>query len=48
MLVNSAGIHKMLVRIENTEDTDQVLLIGVCTVCLGLFGKQLVFQILEQ
>ena len=38
----SAGIHKMLVRITNRED-----LIWVCTVCLCLFGRQLVFEILE-
>ena len=41
-----AEIHKMLVRIAN-KDTDQNSLIWVCIVCLGRFGRQLVFQILE-
>ena len=40
------GIHKMLVRIANRKDPDQSL-IWVCAVCLGLFGGQLVFKILE-
>ena len=41
MLVNRAGIRKMLVRIANWEDPDQTM---VFTVCLGLFGRQLVFK----
>ena len=43
ILVFRAGIHKMLIRIANREDPDQrgSSLIWVCTVCLGLFGKQL-------
>ena len=36
-----AGIHKMLVRIANR------ILIWICTVCLVLFGRQLVFEMLE-
>ena len=40
MLVIKAGIHKMLVRIANREDPDQT--IWVCTLCLGLFARQLV------
>ena len=34
----------MLVRIANREDPDQSL-IWDCSVCLGLFGRQLVFEI---
>ena len=42
----------MLVRIANMEDPDQTAssessLIWICTVCLCLFGKQLVFKDLE-
>ena len=44
MLVNRAGIHKMLFRIASREDPDQIF---VCTVFLGLFGRQQVFKILE-
>ena len=40
MLVFRAPIHKMLFRIANREDPDQ-------TVCLRLFGRQLLFKILE-
>ena len=53
MLVGRAGIHKMIFRIANEEDPDQrrsslyLYLIWVCTVCLGLFRRQLVFEILE-
>ena len=46
------NLKKMLVKIINREDPDQSasleaawLLSG--TVCLGLFGRQLVFEILE-
>ena len=35
----------MLIRIANKEDPDKT--IGVCTVCLGLYGRKLVFNILE-
>ena len=38
-------IHKIPVRIANREDRSS--LIWVCAVCLGLFGRQLVFKILE-
>ena len=41
----------MLVRIANREDPDQTAsledLIWDCTVCLGLFGRQLFSEILE-
>ena len=46
MLVIRAGIHKMLVRIVNMEDSDQTSsssLIWVHTVCLDFFG-QLMFK----
>ena len=48
-LTGRARIHKMLVRIANREDPDQTAssLIWVCTVCLGLFDEQLVFEILD-
>ena len=42
MLNVRAGIHKMLVTIANRSS-----LIWVCTICLGLFGRQIVFEILE-
>ena len=40
----------MLVTIASREDPDQTAseearLIWICTVCLGLFGRQLVFEI---
>ena len=50
MLVIMAGNHKMLVRIANSEDTDQAAseegssLIWDCTVCLSILGRQLVFS----
>ena len=51
MLVIRAGIHEMLVRIRNREDLDQTAprssLVWNCVVCLGLFGRQRVFEILE-
>ena len=48
MLFIRAGIHKMLVKIANREDPDSdCCLIWVCPVCLGLFGRQLVSEILE-
>ena len=34
----------MLVRIANRESLDQI---AFCTVCLGHFGRHLVFEILE-
>ena len=40
----------MLVRIANRDDPDQTAvmsLIRVCAVCLGIFGKYLVFEILD-
>ena len=51
-MVFRAGIHKMLVRMANREDPDQTasseaVLIRVCAVCLGICGRQLMFQILE-
>ena len=42
IFVFRAETHKMLVRIANREDPD----LG-CAVCLCLFGRQLVFKILE-
>ena len=39
-----AGIHKKL-DCQNSKQAKTM--IWVCTVCLGLFGKQLVFAILE-
>ena len=48
MVVIKAEIHELLVRIANREDPDQTLASAtVCTVCLCLFGRQLVFKILE-
>ena len=48
MLVIRAGIHKMLVTIKNRENPDQKQNTeAVCVVCLGLFGRQLAFKILE-
>ena len=38
MLVIKAGIQEMLVRIANRSDQ---------TACFGLFGRQVVFEILE-
>ena len=45
MLVTRAGIHKMFVRIAESADPDQTA--PVYAVCLVLFGRQLVFEILE-
>ena len=45
MLVIRAGIHKMLVRKANREDTSS--LTWVCPVCLGFCGRQQLFEILE-
>ena len=47
MLILRAGIHKILIRIANREGFFRSSLIWVCAVCLGLFSKQLVFEILE-
>ena len=53
MLVFRGGIHKFLVRVADREDPDQTAspvqssLIWVCPVCLGLFCRRLVFEILE-
>ena len=53
MVAFRAEINKMLVRIANREDPDltafhQKQSDQVCAVCLGLFGRGLVFDILEQ
>ena len=42
MLIIRAGIHKLFGRISNTEDPDQT----ASSDCLGLFGRQQVFEIL--
>ena len=48
MLVIRAGIHKMLLRIANREDSDQTASeVWVCTVFLSLFGRQLDVKILQ-
>ena len=48
MLAFRAGIHKTLVRIANREDPDQTASSeAVWSVCLGLFDRQQVFEILE-
>ena len=52
MLVIRAGIHKMLVKIANGEDHDQnasseAVWSGSAMFVYNLFGRQLVFQILE-
>ena len=52
LVVFRAGIHKMLVRTINSEEPDDTAflrssLFWFCAVCLGLFGRQLVFEILE-
>ena len=49
MLVFRAGIHKMLVRIANSQDCFfRIKLIWLSPFCLDLFGRQLVFKILER
>ena len=49
MLFFTVAIRKMLVRIANREDPDQMKQsdLGLPTICLGLFGRQLVFKILD-
>ena len=47
MLVIRTGFHKMLVRIANRQDPDQTASVWDCVVCLGVFGRQLVFKISE-
>ena len=52
MLVFGAGIHNFQVRVAYREDPGsdcffRSSLIWVCPFCLGLFGRQLVFEILE-
>ena len=49
MLVFRAGFQKMLARIANREDPEflRSSLIWVCSICLDLFGRQLLFKILE-
>ena len=44
---DDVGIHKMLDKIANREVPDQSNLIWIFPVYLGLFGRQLVFEILE-
>ena len=44
MLIIGAGFHKMCVCIANREDPDQT----ASSVCFDLFGRQLVFKILDQ
>ena len=46
MLVIKGVIHKMLIRKANREDPDQTASSEVCTVCLSLFGRHIVFEIL--
>ena len=46
MLVFGAGIHKMLVRIANREDPYTQSELGVCAVCVGVFSRHLVLEIL--
>ena len=41
-LVIKAEFHKILIIIANRDDPDQT-----CPICLGLFGRQLLFKILE-
>ena len=48
MLIFRARIGKFAVGIVNREDPDQTASCSlnlVCAVCLGLFGRQLVFEI---
>ena len=47
ILIIRAGTHRMLVRIANRVDPYQTasLLIWVCAVCLGFFGRHPVFEI---
>ena len=54
MMTIRSAIHKMLVRIANSEDPDLTAsseamssLIWDFTVCQGLFGRQIVFKSLE-
>ena len=42
MLIIRAGIHNLIVRISNTEDSDQT----ASSDYLGLFGRQQMFEIL--
>ena len=49
-MVNRTEIHKMDVRITNSKDpyqTASLEAVWLCTVCLGLFVRQLTFEILE-
>ena len=45
-MVFKADNNKMLVTIANREDPDQTL-ICLCAVCLCLFGREVVFKILD-
>ena len=42
-----AGIHNMLARVANGEDSDRTVSPSVRPNCQSLFGSQLVFKILE-
>ena len=47
-MVSKARLYKMLVRIANREDPYQTASSeAVCSVCLGLFGRQVMFEVLE-
>ena len=47
-LAYRAGIYKILVKQANREDRGQTASkLGLCHVCLGRFGVQVVFKILE-
>ena len=48
MLIIRAGIHKMHVRIATGKTFITLSLMAVFTVCIGLFDKQLVFEILKK
>ena len=49
MWIIRAGIHNTPVRIANREEPDQTASLNwVCTVCLDLLDRQLVFEFLEQ
>ena len=45
--ISGSGIHKFLVRIANRDCFFRRSLIWICSFCQGLFGRQLVFEILE-
>ena len=47
IVVTRAGISNICVRLANRKDSDQTASSEACTVCLGLFGRLLVFKLLE-